>query len=277
MRARDLSGAARRTLLVVLGLVWLFPTYLIVANAVRPATDYDPSDAVKPPSKLGLFDNIGEAWDRTNVGDTLLSTGLYSIVAPALAVLVGALAGYAIVVLRLRHGFAWFVVIFAGTVVPFQMLLVPLFIGYSKVSLYDNRLGLILVYTAINVPLAALVMRNFFGNMAVSIYEAARMDGASTFRIFWRIYLPLSSAALAAVFILEFTYVWNDLLFGLTLSQTETVRPVWAELSALTTDVYAGTPVPIALAAGLVVSLPTVVLFLVTQRLFTRGLTLAQF
>ncbi|MDL4771955.1 MULTISPECIES: carbohydrate ABC transporter permease [Thermomonosporaceae] len=277
MRARRLNGTVRRGVLVVLGLAWLFPTYLIVANAVRPATEYDATDAVRPPTSMGLFDNISEAWERTAVGQTLFSTALYAVVAPLLAVLVGALAGYAIVVLRLRHGFAWFVVIFAGTVVPFQMLLVPLFIGYSKVSLYDNRLGLILVYTAINVPLAALVMRNFFGNMAVSIYEAARMDGASTFRIFWRIYVPLSASALAAVFILEFTYVWNDLLFGLTLSQTETVRPVWAELSALTTDVYAGTPVPIALAAGLVVSLPTVVLFLATQRLFTRGLTLAQF
>ncbi|SNS05686.1 carbohydrate ABC transporter permease [Actinomadura mexicana] len=276
-----MSGAGlihvRRAVLALLGLVWLFPTYLIVANALRPAGDYDPSDAVRPPSSIGLFDNIAQAWDRTAVGDTLLSTLLYSVVSPALAVLMGALAGYAIVVLRLRHGFAWFVVIFAGTIVPFQMLLVPLFVGYSKVTLYDDHLGLIIIYSAINVPLAALVMRNFFGNVAVSIFEAARLDGASTFRIFWRIYLPLSVAALAAVFILEFTFVWNDLLFGLTLSQSPTVRPVWAELSALTTDVYAGTPVPIALAAGLVVSLPTIAIFLATQRLFTRGLTLAQF
>ncbi|MFD0900832.1 carbohydrate ABC transporter permease [Actinomadura sediminis] len=277
MNARLLTGTVRRVILVVLGLVWLFPTYLVVANSVRPAEDYDASDAVSPPTSIGLFDNVAEAWERTDVGSTLLSTLLYSIVSPAIAVLLGALAGYAIVVLRLRHGFLWFVVIFAGTVVPFQMLLIPLFVGYSRVSLYDSQLGLVIVYTAISVPLAALVMRNFFGGVAVSIFEAARLDGASTFRIFWRIYLPLSSAALAAVFILEFTYVWNDLLFGLTLSQSETVRPVWAELSALTTDVYAGTPVPIALAAGLVVSLPTVVLFLATQRLFTRGLTLAQF
>ncbi|RSN61722.1 carbohydrate ABC transporter permease [Actinomadura sp. WAC 06369] len=277
MKARLLTGTVRRVILVVLGLAWLFPTYLVVANAVRPAEDYDASDAVSPPASIGLFDNIAAAWERTDVGATLLSTLMYSIVSPAIAVLLGALAGYAIVVLRLRHGFLWFVVIFAGTVVPFQMLLIPLFVGYSRVSMYDSQLGLVIVYTAISVPLAALVMRNFFGGVAVSIFEAARLDGASTFRIFWRIYLPLSSAALAAVFILEFTYVWNDLLFGLTLSQSETVRPVWAELSALTTDVYAGTPVPIALAAGLVVSLPTVVLFLATQRLFTRGLTLAQF
>lgn len=276
MRRFTLAGTARRAVLIGLGLLWLFPTYLILANALRPAADYNPSDAVVPSTSFALFDNIAEVWKRTDLEQSLVSTLLYSVVSPALAVLVGALAGYAIVVLRLRRGFAWFMLIYGGSIFPFQMLVVPLFVGYSKGPLYDSRLGMILIYTAISIPFAALVMRNFFGGIAISIFEAARMDGASTLRIFWRIFLPLSWPALAAVFILEFTLTWNDLLFGLVLTQSETVRPVMAELSALTTDVYAGTPVPIALAAGIVVSLPTVVVFLVTQRLFARGLSLAQ-
>ncbi|MFC9977310.1 carbohydrate ABC transporter permease [Spirillospora sp. NPDC127200] len=276
MSAPRASGALRRGVLVALGLLWLFPTYLIAANALRPADGYRPDDAVKPPTDFALLANIGEVWERTDLEQGLLSSLLYSLVSPALAVLVGALAAYAIVVLRLRHGFAWFMLIFGGTIFPLQMLLVPLFVGYSRFGLYDGRLGMVLVYTAINVPLAALVLRNFFGGIAISIFEAARMDGASTFGIFWRVHLPLSWTALAAVFVLEFTFVWNDLLFGLTLTQTETVRPAMTELAALTTDVYAGTPVPVALAAGLVVSVPTVALFLLTQRLFTRGLTLTQ-
>ncbi|REE98835.1 carbohydrate ABC transporter permease [Thermomonospora umbrina] len=266
----------RHGTLVLLGLIWLAPTYLILSNAVRPATSYDPSDAMKPPSDFALFANISEVWDRTELGPSMISSLLYSVVSPAAAVLLGALAGYAVVVLRLRRGFLWFMVIYGGSIFPFQMLLVPLFVGYSKTPLYDSRSGMILIYTAISVPLAALVMRNFFGGIAISIFEAARMDGASTFRIFWRIYLPLSWTAMAAVFILEFTFIWNDLLFGLTLTQSESTRPVMTELSALTTDVYAGTPVPVALAAGLVVSIPTIAVFLLTQRLFTRGLTLAQ-
>ncbi|WP_199745847.1 ABC transporter permease subunit, partial [Amycolatopsis sp. WAC 04182] len=180
----------------------------------------------------------------------------------------------AIVVLRLRHGFWWFLLIFGGTVFPSQMLLVPLFVGFSDAGLYDTRIGMILIYTGINVPLAAFVLRNFYTGVAFSIFEAARMDGASTWRIFWRVYLPISLSALTAVFILEFTFIWNDLIFGLTLTQTESVRPVMTALAGLMTDVYAGTPVPVGLAAGLVVSLPTVVLFLATQRLFARGLSL---
>ncbi|NUP04404.1 MAG: carbohydrate ABC transporter permease [Nonomuraea sp.] len=264
----------RRTVLVVLGLIWLGPTYLLVVNASRPAASYDPGRAWVPSGDFALLENFGRALESADLGASLASSALYAIVSPLLGVVIGALAGYTIVVLRLRHGFWWFLLIFGGTVFPSQMLLVPLFVGYSDAGLYDTRLGMILIYTGINVPLAAFVLRNFYTGVAFSIFEAARMDGASTWRIFWRIYLPISLSALTAVFILEFTFIWNDLVFGLTLTQTEDVRPVMTALAGLMTDVYAGTPVPVGLAAGLVVSLPTVVLFLATQRLFARGLSL---
>ncbi|WP_084958820.1 carbohydrate ABC transporter permease [Thermoactinospora rubra] len=264
----------RRAVLLVLGLVWLGPTYLLVVNAFRPANSYDASRAWAPSGDIAIFQNFALAIERADLGGSLASTLLYSVVSPALAVLIGALAGYTIVVLRLRGGFWWFMLIFGGTIFPTQMLLVPLFVTYSDAGLYDSRPGMILVYTAVSVPLAAFVLRNFFTGVAFSIFEAARMDGASTLRIFVRIYLPLAGSALAAVFILEFTFIWNDLLFGLALTQTSGVRPVMTQLAGLMTDVYAGTPVPVGLAAGLVVSLPTVALFLATQRLFARGLSL---
>ncbi|MCF6473737.1 carbohydrate ABC transporter permease [Nonomuraea sp. MG754425] len=264
----------RRIVLVALGLVWLGPTYLLLVNASRPADTYDPASAWAPSGDFALLENFARAVEGANLAGSLASTALYSVVSPLLGVLAGALAGYVIVVLRLRHGFWWFLLIFGGTVFPSQMLLVPLFVGYSEAGLYDTRLGLILIYTAINAPLGAFVLRNFYAGVAFSIFEAARMDGASTWRVFWRIYLPMSLPALTAVFILEFTFIWNDLVFGLTLTQSEDVRPVMTALAGLMTDVYAGTPVPVGLAAGLVVSLPTVVLFLATQRLFARGLSL---
>lgn len=276
MRNRLLGEASRRATLVVLGLIWLFPAYLIIITAMHPADSFNPSSAWIPSVHLGLWANVAKAWQASAIGQSLGSSLLYSVAAPLLACVIGALAGYAIVVLRLRHGFFWFMVIFGGTVFPSQMLLVPLFVSYAKVGLYDNKIGMIIIYTAISAPFAAFVMRNFFTNVAFSIFEAARMDGASTLRIFAQVYLPLARTALAAVFILEFTFVWNDLLFGLTLTQSPGTRPVMTALAALQSDVYAGTPVPVALAAGLIVSLPPVVLFLATQRFFARGLALGQ-
>ena len=131
-----------------------------------------------------------------------------------LAVLIGAAAGYAIVALRLRHGFVWFVFIFGGTIFPLQMVLMPLFSGYASSGLYDTRAGMILIYTAISVPFSAFVMRNFFTGIARSVFEAAIVDGGGLFRIFRSIYLPMAASALAAIFILQATFVWNDLLLG---------------------------------------------------------------
>ena len=276
MRESRPVAVTRRAVLAVLGLIWLIPTYLLIVNAARPV-DEEGSDKIwTPPGDFALLDNMRQAWEKVDLGPSLGSTLLYSLIGPALAVVIGAMAGFAISVLKLRWGFAWFMLIFGGTVFPTQMLLIPLFLGYSEASLYDTRSGLVLIYTAISIPFAAFVMRNFFTGVAYALYEAARIDGASIWRVFWRIYLPLCLPALGAVFVLEFTFIWNDLLFGVTLSQNEQVRPIMTSVSALS-SAYSGTRIPIVLAAGIVVSLPTVLLFLVTQRLFARGLALGQF
>lgn len=264
-----------RLVLGVMWVIWLVPVYLLLVNATRSVSDNATASTWSLPHHFALWSNFMKAYDAAGLGDSLYSTFLYSVLGPAFAVLIGAMAGFAIIALRVRHGFLWFMVIFGGSIFPIQMLVIPLFVGYADANLYDHRIGLILVYTAVSVPLAAFVMRNFFTGISYSIYEAAVMDGASPLRIFVRIYLPLATTALAAVFILEFTFTWNDLLFGLTLSQDSHVRPVMTALSSLL-SAYAGTTYNVVLAAMLVVSLPTMLVFLCAQRLFARGLALGQ-
>jgi multiple sugar transport system permease protein len=269
-------GRIRTAVLVVLGLVWLLPVYLLIVNAAKPGDSYDPAAVWKPAGAFSMFGNFADAWDKAALGGTVAATTLYSLVAPVLAVLIGAAAGYTIVALRLSHGFGWFVFIFGGTIFPLQMVLMPLFTGYANSGLYDTRAGMILIYTAISVPFSAFVMRNFYTGIARSMYEAAVVDGGGQFRIFRSIYLPMSASALAAIFILQATFVWNDLLLGLTLSQSESVRPIMPALTGLQST-YGGAALPTVLAGGLLVSLPTVILFLAAQRFFSRGLALGQF
>ena len=271
-----MADRLRKTVLVVLGMLWLAPVYLMLVNAAKTNDQYGVVSVWAPAGLAGLWENLSSAWTRGNISEGILSTALYAVAAPLIAVIVGAAAGFAIVALRLRHGFVWFTVIFASTVFPMQMLLMPLFIGYVETGLYDTRTGMILIYTVISVPFAAFVMRNFFSGVAHQVFEAAVVDGASTWRIFWRIYLPMSTSALVAIFILQATLIWNDLLLGLTLTQSEETRPVMTALSALQTT-YGGSTMPTVLAGGLIVSVPTVLVFLLAQRAFTRGLALGQY
>ncbi len=103
------------------------------------------------------------------------------------------------------------------------------------------------------------------------VLEAARLDGANKFRIYRSIYLPLSLSALGAAFLFQFTWIWNDLAFGLTLTTSEEVRPLMSTLSTLL-GMYGNTPMPVILSANFIASLPTAILFIVAQRLFVAGL-----
>jgi multiple sugar transport system permease protein len=134
----------------------------------------------------------------------------------------------------------------------------------------------VLIYTAISVPFAAFVMRNFFTGISYSVFEAAVLDGATSWRIFVRLYLPMSISALVAIFILQATFIWNDLLLGLILSQSDEVRPIVTTLTGMQ-NTYGGAQLSTVLAGGIIVAVPTVVLFMLTQRYFARGLALGQY
>lgn len=270
-----MSKTIRTAVLVILGIVWLLPAYLLVVNAMKDPATFTTKESWVP-TDFHLLQNISDAFALSGLGNSILSTLIYSIVSPLIAVLVGAAAGFAIVALRLKRGFLWFVVIFGGTVFPLQMVLLPLFDAYSRIGLFDTRVGMVVIYTVISIPFSAFVMRNFFTGVATNVFEAAVLDGATTWRIFTRMYLPMASSALVAIFILQATFVWNDLLLGLTLSQSDDIRPIITTLSGMQST-YGGAQMSVVLAAAVLVSLPTVVLFLCTQRFFAKGLALGQY
>lgn len=261
----------RHLILLILAAIWIVPLYLVLINAATSQKEYGKKESWAAPKHFALFDNIQSAWDAAKLGQAVGSTAFYAIAGGILAVLLAALAAYAIVALRIRHGFFWFMVIYLGTIFPFQMYLAPLYTMYRDWDLYNKHLGLLLFYTAIAIPFATFVIRNHFSSIPPDLSEAARLDGASALTVFRHVFVPLSLNAFATVFILQFTWIWNDLLFGLTLSNSADIRPIMAALAALQGQ-FARSGPPVALAGALLVSIPTFVLFFAVQRVFVRGL-----
>ncbi|MEV6108019.1 carbohydrate ABC transporter permease [Streptomyces sp. NPDC051940] len=251
--------------------LWLIPLYLLIVNALTPPEKYTGS-VDWTPQDLALLDNLRTAWTDAGIGDSVYSSLVYAVVCGAAGVLVAALAAFAVVVLPIPRPAFWFWLIFSGTLFPLQMFLAPLFGLYADANLYDTRLGLMLVYAAWAVPFAFFLVRNQMTTMPPEVTEAAMIDGASFFRIFWRIHVPLMSSGLGAAFIFQFTAVWNDLLFGITLSRSPDVQPVMAALTTLN-NAYSSSGPPVILAGALIVSLPTLVVFLAFRGLFLRGVT----
>ena len=132
---------ARKIVLGILGLLWLVPVYLLLANAAKLPAEFGSYGLWEPGTLGGLWQNMLDAWSRGKLNNGVVSTAIYAIVGPAIAVVVGAAAGFSIVALRLRNGFFWLVTIFAASIFPLQMILMPLFVGYAQTGLFNSRVG----------------------------------------------------------------------------------------------------------------------------------------
>ncbi|WP_091525233.1 carbohydrate ABC transporter permease [Microlunatus soli] len=266
------SKIAVNVVVALIALIWLVPTYLIVVNAFTPAKEYTGSPSWWFAS-ADIFSNIKAAFAGANVGAGMLNSLLYAVVGGVIAVLAAALGAFAVTVIPVKRPAIWFWVIFIGTVLPLQTFLAPLFNGYAALSLYDTQYGMILIYAALAVPFAFFVNRNFMLTIPKEVSEAARLDGAGWLSMLVRVHLPLAKGALVAAFIFQFTWIWNDLLFGITLSISPNVRPVMATLADLSGS-YSTVGPPVILAGAIVASLPTIVIFFAAQRFFVNSLRL---
>jgi ABC-type glycerol-3-phosphate transport system permease component len=267
--SRPARSWGRGALLVVLAALWLVPTYLLVVNAMTAPEDY----AGHPrwlPGGFALFDNIATAWDVGGFGPAVRNSLVYALVSAGAAVLVATLAAYAVTALPMRRPGLWFWVVYAGTLLPLQVFARPLFLGAVEAGLYDTWALLGVVYVAICIPFAFFVVRNFLVTLPPEVAEAARLDGAGWTRMFTAIHLPMARPAMAAAFVFQFVWVWNELFFAITLSISPEVQPVMAALARLQTDGTSASP-PVLMAAALVVSLPTVLVFFTFQRFFRAG------
>jgi multiple sugar transport system permease protein len=258
---------------ILLAALWFVPIWFTVVTAIKSTSDFFAHPFWVLPNEFNLFANIVTAWTTAGLGQGFMNSLLYGIVGAACAVFLAALASYALVVLKIRGAFTWFLIIFSGTVFPLQIYIIPLYKLYSNLGLYDTRIGLIIFYTAISIPFCTLVLRGYFSTIPGDYAEAARIDGSSELRIFAKLYLPMSVSALAVLFLFQFTWIWNDLLFGLVLSNSSSIRPVMPSLMSLM-GVYAGSSFPVVLAGALVAAAPTLLLFFGLQKYFLEGLTL---
>jgi ABC-type glycerol-3-phosphate transport system permease component len=255
--------------------LWLFPVVTMISSAMKSGDQiYLEPFPWQLPQPLALWENLQFAWTTGGLGAGFANSLIYGLVGATGATLVASLAAYSLVRLKPPGRFYWFLLIYSGTIFPFQMLLVPLFNLYVDTGLYDTKLGMMLFYAAISTPFCLFVMNNFFSTIPKEVSEAAILDGASDFRVFWNIYLPLSVAALAVLFLFQFTWIWNDLLFGLILSKSEAVRPVMPSLAGMM-GVYSTISFASVLAGGLIASIPTIALFVTLQRYFAHGLALS--
>jgi multiple sugar transport system permease protein len=183
----------------------------------------------------------------------------------------GALGAYGFLRFRIPGGNLLFFLVLATRMVPHIVLIVPLFLMLQRLGILDTRLGLILVYTALDIPLVMWIMRGFFADFPWELEDAARIDGASRTGFFFRVLLPLSQPGLAAVAVFTFIANWNEFMMALVLTSTQTPRTMPVALAVFNTEF--GVRWDYLSAAGVLLIVPTLLFTFLMQKYIVSGLT----
>lgn len=259
------------TILGVLAVLFLLPTVGVLLSSVKTTREISMGELWSLPAGLYLG-NFAEVLGNPAVHQYFLNTVLVTLPATVLSITLGVLAGYVFAKLPFRGSNALFLVIVAGMFFPPQVILVPLFRLFNGLGLIDTLWPVIIVHSALGLPICVLMMRNFFATVPNALREAAIMEGASEWQVLTRVVLPLSLPALAVLATLQFTWIWNDFLWPLIFTQSDSKRTIMIGIVNLKGQYSVAWGVQGALS--LVASLPTLLVFLFFQRFFIKGMTM---
>jgi alpha-glucoside transport system permease protein len=265
-----LGSSVVQTVLALIGVFWLVPTLGLLVSSLRSASD-NANDgwwhALTAPSQL-TFDNYQKLLDNSTLVRSFWNTVAITLPATALVVIIGSLAAYAFAWLDFR-GRDWvFIIVVALLVVPIQVALIPVADLFGKIGLFGTIAGVVLFHVSFGLPFAIFLLRNFFAGIPRDLLEAARMDGAGEWRIFFKVILPLGLPAIASLGIFQFLWVWNDLLVALVFAGGN-AKPLTVTLQEQTRAFSSNIDV---LASGAFLSLIVpLIVFFSFQRYFVQG------
>ena len=208
-------------------------------------------------------------WNSGNLKTYTVNSFKVTIPATITSILFGVLTGYVLSKLPFRGSQALFIFVVAGMFYPPQIVLIPLFRLFNKIKLYDTLWPMIIVHSAFGLPICTLLMRNFFATVPNALREAAIIDGANEGQILLRVMLPLSLPALAVLATLQFTWIWNDFLWPLIFTQSDTKRTIMVGIITMRGQYSVAWGVQGAMSV--IASIPTLLIFVFFQRYFIRG------
>ena len=270
-RTSKLFTAARFALLGIGALAALVPFYYMLIGALQTKRDTSLIGLLPLPNNLTL-NNFVEINESINLLQSLLNSLIMTAGVVGCTLVLGLLVGYALAVLSFRGRGLVFALVLLVQAIPFQLLMIPLYVMVVRyLNLADNYVGMILPF-AIN-SVAVLVFRQYFLQIPVEIFDAARMDGASELRILRSIAVPLVRPAVLTAMLVTFIGPWNEFLWPFLVTKTATMQPLAVSLAnfSQSNGSYVDNPMGAVLAGACVLAVPVVVLFLLFQRQFTSA------
>lgn len=266
MTARVFSRTVLYVVLTLLAAVFLIPVYLLIITSLKANASVSLSQMWALPHPFG-FSGLAQAWQQ--VAPDMLNSVYLAVSATVVVTILGSINGYALSKWKFRGSNVIYFLILLGMFIPYQSTLIPLIRVLNKLNLFDTIPGLALVHIVYGIPMMTLIFRNFFADIPNELLESAQIDGNGYWGIFKNIMLPLSIPGFVVAAIWEFTQVWNDFLFGVTVTDPP-LQPVTVAIVNISGSQHIQWNV--LMSSTLIASLPTLIVYLVLGRYFVRGL-----
>jgi raffinose/stachyose/melibiose transport system permease protein len=264
------GGIGMTIILTLVALLWISPLVLLVITAFRPLSDFVANGPLAWPQEWTL-QNFADAWGVGNFATTYRNSAFLLILKVPLGVLISAMLAYSLAKLRLRFGAVIMFAVFLGLTIPIYITIVPVFVLLRSMGAVDSVPGLVGPYLAFGIPFEVLVLQSFFRQLPDEIIEAAKVDGAGPWRIFFTLVLPLSTPALVTVLILDAVATWNEFLFALILLSSDANKTIPVGLLNFQGQ-FANNNT--GLAAGVLIAVvPILIAYIFLQRWIVGGLT----
>jgi multiple sugar transport system permease protein len=252
-------------------LIWIIPLLGVVMASVRPygeVIDGWWNFEVFNPTLNDFF----RAWNFPSVplSRALVNSLIVTIPSTFLPIFVAALGAYSFARFRFPTRDLLFLAVVLLQTIPQQMVIVPIYNIMIRIGLWDNFLGLILVHSAFALPWQIFFLRNFFSTLPVEVEEAARIDGASYFKIFYKIVLPLTLPALASLTALQFVWVWNDFFFAAVLISSSGKKLAPQVIPVIKGRLFIDWP--LVCASSIIVMIIPIIIYFALQRYYVRGI-----
>ena len=263
----------------IFAFVWMIPILWTFWTSLRPYADIIQKGVFSRPSTLNLA-NYAEAYRQMEIWGYLKNSFVVAIPAVGLTLFFGSLLAFVVTRYSFKFNLYLLLLFTAGNLLPVQLVYAPLFKMYiwfgdlvgNRNILYDSYLGLILVHVSLQVGFATFVMSSYMKTIPKEISESAMVDGASVFRHYWNVILPLLRPPLAALSVLMTTWIYNEFFWAIVLIKSDNKRPITSALGRLQGEFV--TDFNLLAAGAIMAALPTLIIFFILKRQFVSGLTL---
>jgi glucose/mannose transport system permease protein len=252
--------------LIALAFFYLFPVYTLVNTSLK--TDEDIKYGPVTPTHSIYFGAYIQAFNR--IKKQLLNSAIIAVFATILSSVLGSMSGYIFSKFRFKGDKVIFLVLVLGFYIAPQSILIPLVIFMGKIGFFNTYYGLILTHVAYGMPITTLLFRNYYEGIPQELVDASLVDGCGTFKTYLKIFLPLSLPAFAVVGIFQFTNIWNEFLFGLTLTRGVTYQPVTVAVANLKGTTVAAWNV--VCAGATITTIPVVLIYIFLLKMIIKGL-----